>query len=88
MREVEQFEGRISKMEKLNREKEREAKQETVWATMEDESDKRLLDVYRSLNEQLETKFEVANTHIVTLEVRMTQINEEAKQLRKQIYEF
>ena len=85
---MEQFEGRISKMEKLNREKEREAKQETVWATMEDESDKRLLDVYRSLNEQLETKFEVANTHIVTLEVRMTQINEEAKQLRKQIYEF
>jgi len=75
-------------MEKLYREKEREAKQETVWATMEEESDKRLLDVYRSLNEQLETKFEVANTHIVTLEVRMTQINEEAKQLRKQVYEF
>ena len=85
---MEQFEGRICKIEELNREKESQAKQEQVWVSMEDESNKRLLDVYRSLNEQLETKFEVANTHIVTLEARMTQINEEAKLLRKQVFEF
>ena len=85
---MEQFEGRICKIEELNREKESQAKQEQVWVSMEDESNKRLLDVYRSLNEQLETKFEVANTHIVTLEARMTQINEVAKLLRKQVFEF
>lgn len=85
---MEQFEGRICKIEELNRQKESQAKQEQVWVSMEDESNKRLLDVYRSLNEQLETKFEVANTHIVTLEARMTQINEEAKLLRKQVFEF
>lgn len=38
---------------------------------MEVESNRRLVDVYRSLNEQLETKFEIANTHIVTLEAQL-----------------